>query len=453
MIHVNNFLDKFSSVVEKYLSPITGKVAQNKYLQIIATSFMTILPIILIGSFSLILSRPFLDYNMLEPNSVLYGFFKAWAQFSEVYGPYLSFLFGITLGSQALYLSLAIAYNTALKNDMNTFLTMLVAFISFLLINSQYVQWNWDTSYFGGTGLFSAIITTFVSVELYHWFVKKKLGYINFPDTVPASLRNSLGNLVPITLIFIIMLLGRILLAEGFNTSFPEIMMALGKPLNLAVDTIWGISLSSTFAQIGWWFGIHSSAILSVVMPSLEANTLENAAAYAAGASLKQLPRIVTSPFYFNFVAIGGGGATLGLVFLMLRSKSKQIQTIGKLAIVPGIFGINEPVLFGLPIVLNPIFLIPFLLAQIVNIILCYVPMSMGLINRTFVNVSSTVPVGLGQLLSSLDYKSLILTVVCIIADVIVYYPFFKVYEKQKLQEEANTSNLEDVDLEEIEVL
>ncbi|WP_213997298.1 PTS sugar transporter subunit IIC [Tepidanaerobacter syntrophicus] len=450
---MNNFLDKFSSVVEKYLSPITGKVAQNKYLQIIATSFMTILPIILIGSFSLILSRPFLDYNMLEPNSVLYGFFKAWAQFSEVYGPYLSFLFGITLGSQALYLSLAIAYNTALKNDMNTFLTMLVAFISFLLINSQYVQWNWDTSYFGGTGLFSAIITTFVSVELYHWFVKKKLGYINFPDTVPASLRNSLGNLVPITLIFIIMLLGRILLAEGFNTSFPEIMMALGKPLNLAVDTIWGISLSSTFAQIGWWFGIHSSAILSVVMPSLEANTLENAAAYAAGASLKQLPRIVTSPFYFNFVAIGGGGATLGLVFLMLRSKSKQIQTIGKLAIVPGIFGINEPVLFGLPIVLNPIFLIPFLLAQIVNIILCYVPMSMGLINRTFVNVSSTVPVGLGQLLSSLDYKSLILTVVCIIADVIVYYPFFKVYEKQKLQEEANTSNLEDVDLEEIEVL
>lgn len=450
---MNNFLDKFSSVVEKYLSPITGKVAQNKYLQIIATSFMTILPIILIGSFSLILSRPFLDYNMLEPNSVLYGFFKAWAQFSEVYGPYLSFLFGITLGSQALYLSLAIAYNTALKNDMNTFLTMLVAFISFLLINSQYVQWNWDTSYFGGTGLFSAIITTFVSVELYHWFVKKKLGYINFPDTVPASLRNSLGNLVPITLIFIIMLLGRILLAEGFNTSFPEIMMALGKPLNLAVDTIWGISLSSTFAQIGWWFGIHSSAILSVVMPSLEANTLENAAAYAAGASLKQLPRIVTSPFYFNFVAIGGGGATLGLVFLMLRSKSKQIQTIGKLAIVPGIFGINEPVLFGLPIVLNPIFLIPFLLAQIVNIILCYVPMSMGLINRTFVNVSSTVPVGLGQLLSSLDYKSLILTVLCIIADVIVYYPFFKVYEKQKLQEETNTSNLEDVDLEEIEVL
>ena len=450
---MNNFLDKFSSVVEKYLSPITGKVAQNKYLQIIATSFMTILPIILIGSFSLILSRPFLDYNMLEPNSVLYGFFKAWAQFSEVYGPYLSFLFGITLGSQALYLSLAIAYNTALKNDMNTFLTMLVAFISFLLINSQYVQWNWDTSYFGGTGLFSAIITTFVSVELYHWFVKKKLGYINFPDTVPASLRNSLGNLVPITLIFIIMLLGRILLAEGFNTSFPEIMMALGKPLNLAIDTIWGISLSSTFAQIGWWFGIHSSAILSVVMPSLEANTLENAAAYAAGASLKQLPRIVTSPFYFNFVAIGGGGATLGLVFLMLRSKSKQIQTIGKLAIVPGIFGINEPVLFGLPIVLNPIFLIPFLLAQIVNIILCYVPMSMGLINRTFVNVSSTVPVGLGQLLSSLDYKSLILTVLCIIADVIVYYPFFKVYEKQKLQEETNTSNLEDVDLEEIEVL
>lgn len=450
---MSNTLNKFSSSVEKYLSPVAKKLAQNKYLQIIATSFMTILPIILIGSFSLILSKPFIDYNLLEQNSIFYGFFKQWAKLSEIYGPHLSFLFGITLGSQGIYLSLAIAYNSALKNKMDTFLTMLVALISFLLINSQYVEWNWDTSYFGGTGLFSAIITTFVAVELYHWLVKKKVGYIKFPDTVPASLKKSIGSLVPLALVFISLLFVRVLLAEVFSTSFPQIMMAIGKPLNLAVDTIWGISLASIFAQIGWWFGIHSSAILSVVMPSLDANTLENAAAYAANIPLTQLPRIVTSPFYFNFVAIGGGGATLGLAFLMLRSKSQQIQTVGKLAIIPGIFGINEPILFGLPIVLNPIFLIPFLLAQVVNIILCYIPMSLGLVNKTFVNVSSTVPVGLGQLLSSLDYRSVILTLVCIIANVLVYYPFFKIYEKEKLLEENTLSNQDDADLDDIEVL
>lgn len=452
---MQNALNKFSGLVEKYLSPVAGKLAQNKYLQIIATSFMTILPIILIGSFSLILSQPFVDYKLLSPSDTFYNFFKQWAHLAEVYGSHLSFLFGITLGSQGIYLCLAIAYNMSVKNKLNPFLTMTVALVSFLFINSNYVDWNWDASYFGGTGLFSAIITTFVSVELYRWLVQKKVGYINFLDTVPLSLRESIGSLVPLAIVFIFMLVIRMLLAEIFNTSFPEIMMAIGKPLNLAVDSILGISLASTFAQIGWWFGIHSSAILSVVMPSLDANTLENAAAFAAQVPLTNLPRIVTSSFYFNFVGIGGGGATFGLALLMLKSKSKQIRTVGKLGIVPGIFGINEPILFGLPIVLNPIFLIPFLLAQVVNIILCYAAMFIGLVNRTFINVSSTVPIGLGQVLSSLDYRAIILTVVCILADIVVYYPFFKMYEKQKIMEENSKDeinsddNLED----EIEIL
>lgn len=358
-------LQKFSNVLEKLFAPLAAKLAGNLYLQVIATSFMTILPLILIGSFALILSQPIVDYHLLSKTDVFYPVMKGWAQAAEVYGSHLNFLFGVTLGSQGVYLSLAIAYNLAQKRLMNVFLTMLVALVSFLVVNSQYVEWNWDTAYFGGTGLFSAIITTFA-----------------------------------------------------------------------AVDTVFGVSLASVVSQLGWWFGIHSSAILSVVMPSFDANTLENAAAYAAGTPLTELPRIVTSSFYFNFVAIGGGGATLGLVLLMLRSKSIQIRTVGKLAIIPGIFGINEPVLFGLPIVLNPIFLIPFLLTQVVNIFLCYGAMAVGLVNRTLINVSSTVPVGVGQWLSSLDYRAVILTVVCIAANMLVYYPFYKLFEKEKLAEE-----------------
>ena len=293
------------------------------------------------------------------------------------------------------------------------------------------MEWNWDTAYFGGTGLFSAIITTFAAVELYHLLVRKRVGYIAFPDTVPASLKESIGALVFLTMVLI-----RMIFAEVFATSVPKLLMMIGQPLNLAVDTVFGVSLASVVSQLGWWFGIHSSAILSVVMPSFDANILENAAAYAAGTPLTELPRIVTSSFYFNFVAIGGGGATLGLVLLMLRSKSIQIRTVGKLAIIPGIFGINEPVLFGLPIVLNPIFLIPFLLTQVVNIFLCYGAMAVGLVNRTLINVSSTVPVGVGQWLSSLDYRAVILTVVCIAANMLVYYPFYKLFEKEKLAEE-----------------
>ena len=429
-------LQKFSNVLEKLFAPLAAKLAGNLYLQVIATSFMTILPLILIGSFALILSQPIVDYHLLSKTDVFYPVMKGWAQAAEFYGSHLNFLFGVTLVSQGIYLSLAIAYNLAQKRQMNVFLTMLVALVSFLVVNSQYVEWNWDTAYFGGTGLFSAIITTFAAVELYHLLVRKRVGYIAFQDTVPASLKESIGALVPLAVVFLTMVLIRMIFAEVFATSVPKLLMMIGQPLNLAVDTVFGVSLASVVSQLGWWFGIHSSAILSVVMPSFDANTLENAAAYAAGTPLTELPRIVTSSFYFNFVAIGGGGATLGLVLLMLRSKSIQIRTVGKLAIIPGIFGINEPVLFGLPIVLNPIFLIPFLLTQVVNIFLCYGAMAIGLVNRTLINVSSTVPVGVGQWLSSLDYRAVILTVVCIAANMLVYYPFYKLFEKEKLAEE-----------------
>lgn len=436
---MSNKLTYFSNGLEKLFSPLAAKLAGNKYLQVIATSFMTILPLILIGSFALILSQPIIDYRLLSTTDILYPLMKKWADMAAVYGPHLNFLFGITLGSQGIYLCLAIAYNMAVKQKTSVFMTMLVAFVSFLLVNSQYIEWNWDTAYFGGTGLFSAILTTFVAVELYTFLVKKKVGYIQFPETVPASLKESIGGLVPLAVVFLTMVALRMVFSEIFDTSFPKIMMMIGQPLNLAVDTMFGVSLASMISQIGWWFGIHSSAILSVVMPSFGANSLENAAAYAAGMPLNELPRIVTSAFYFNFVAIGGGGATFGLVLLMMRSKSIQIRTVGKLAIIPGIFGINEPILFGLPIVLNPIFLLPFLLTQVVNIILCYSAMSFGLVNRTMVSVSSTVPIGLGQMLASLDIRAIFLTVVCILSNMAVYYPFYKLFEKEKLAEEQQT--------------
>lgn len=450
---MSHYLENFSNHLEKLFAPLAKKLAGNKYLQVIATSFMTILPLILIGSFALILSQPFVDYKLLSPDDFFYGFLKGWARLAKIYGPHLNFLFGVTLGSQGVYLCLAIAYNMAKKQEMNIFMTMLVAFVSFLVVNSEFVDWNWSTAYFGGTGLFSAIITTFVAVELYTFLIRKKVGHINFPDSVPGSLKESIGNLIPLTIVFVTMVVIRMVFSEIFNTSFPEIMMAIGQPLNLAVDTIWGVSIASVVSQLGWWFGIHSSAILSVVMPSFDANTIENAVAYAAGTPFAELPRIVTSSFYFNFVAIGGGGATLGLVLLMLKSKSIQIRTVGKLAIIPGIFGINEPVLFGLPIVLNPIFLIPFLLTHVVNIVLCYVAMDLGWVNKTIVSVSSTVPVGLGQVLSSLDIRALLLTVICIVANIIVYYPFFKIFEKEKLAEESAYSEEEDSLLADVEVL
>lgn len=438
---MKNILNSIANFTERFMSPIAGKIAGNKHLQIIAAAFMSILPLIMVGSFALIISSPFLDYTTMDPSNFFYGFFKAWSDFSVGFGSHLNYLFNITLGSQGLWIAIAIAYVTAKRRDLHMLNSIIVVFVSFMIVNSELIDWNWSSSYFGGTGLFSSIIVSFVAIDLYTYLTNKKIGLIKFPDSVPEVLSSSISTLVPMALIFILMVIVRSVFNDLIGISFPALVMSLGSHMNMAVDSIWGMSLASTLSQIGWWFGIHSSAILSVVTPSLEANMLANMNAFAAGTPLSDLPTIVNTTFYYTYVTIGGGGATFGLVFLMLKSRSEQIRTIGKLSVVPAFFGINEPILFGLPIVLNPIFLIPFLLTHVVNIIIVYYAMSLNLVNKIVMSLSAQTPVGLSNVLGNLDFRSLILLVITILVDIILYYPFFKLFEKEKVEEEEALAN------------
>ncbi len=431
-----NVLNNIASFLEKFLSPVAGKIAGNKHLQILAAAFMSILPLIMVGSFAMIIAFPFMDYTTMQTTDMFYGFFKAWAAFSEGFGQHLGYLFNITLGSQGLWLSIAIAYVTAKRRNLHMLNSIIVVFVSFLVVNGSLIDWNWSSAYFGGTGIFSAILVSFLAIDLYTFMSEKKIGYIKFPDSVPEVLSSSISTLFPIAVIFVLMCVIRGVFGDIIGIPFPELIMSIGSKLNMAVDSIFGISIASTLSQIAWWFGIHSSAILSVVTPSLEANMLSNINAYAAGVPLSDLPTIVNSTFYYTYVAIGGGGATFGLVLLMLKSKSEQIRVIGKLSIIPAFFGINEPVLFGLPIVLNPMFLIPFLLSHVVNIIICYYAMSFNLVNKVVMSLSAQTPIGLSHVLGNLDFRSIILLVVVILVDVVLYYPFFKLFEKDKVAEE-----------------
>ena len=170
---------EFLNFAEKFISPIAGKVASNKHLQIIAASFMSILPIIMIGSFALIVSAPFLDYTTMDPSNFFYGFFKAWADFSTGFGNDLNFLFNVTLGSQGLWIAIAIAYVTAKRRDLHLLNSIIVVFVSFLIVNGELIDWNWSSAYFGGTGLFSSIIVSFLAIDLYTYLSNKNLGLSN----------------------------------------------------------------------------------------------------------------------------------------------------------------------------------------------------------------------------------------------------------------------------------
>lgn len=159
-------------------------------------------------------------------------------------------------------------------------------------------------------------------------------------------------------------------------------------------------------------------------------------AAYAAGSAVTELPNILVEPFWWTFMMIGGSGATFGLAFCALFSKSKQLRTVGKLGIVPAFFNINEPIIFGMPIMFNPTLFLPFVICPVLNGVVAYAAMALGIVGRCFVYPSWNMFCPIAAILSTMDWKAVVLCVGLIVIDVLIYLPFFKAYEKKKIAEE-----------------
>lgn len=212
--------------------------------------------------------------------------------------------------------------------------------------------------------------------------------------------------------------------------------MAIFKPLVSAADSLPAILLAVLVGHLLWFAGIHGAAIVSGMLQMFWLTNLGmNQQALAQGAPL---PHIFMEAFWTFFIVIGGSGATMGLVFCYLRSRSAHLRSIGRLSVVPSLFNINEPVIFGTPIVMNPVFFIPFLLAPMVNAVLAWAAMKLDLIGR----VISVVPVDCSgadwrRVGAGVDFRAAILVVVLACVSAIIYFPFFKVYEKQLLAQEA----------------
>lgn len=290
------------------------------------------------------------------------------------------------------------------------------------------------TGFLGAEGIFTAILLAIVTTEVTR-FLKEKNIMIKMPDAVPAAVKASFASIIPLIVnavgVFLLSLLAQ-KLSEGLL--IPELIKAVLQPLVVAVDSPFGIILISVVTQVLWLVGLHGSSIVSGVVGAFE---LGNLTANAELVTQGLVPEFIyTEPFRAFFMILGGAGATIALNILMLRSKAKQLKTLGRLAIVPSMFNINEPLIFGTPLVLNPTLAIPFILAQTVNGLLTYLVMSMDIIGKTFTYVPWTTPAPLGAALSTMDVKAFVWILLLIAVDLVIWYPFFKSYEKQLVLEE-----------------
>ncbi|WP_115716263.1 PTS sugar transporter subunit IIC [Amedibacterium intestinale] len=428
---------KFETInakMEKYILPLANKMSSQRHLKAIRDAFISLMPITLVGGIAAIVnSAPVTE-------TTTNGILLAWASFAQDNALILNWINTLTLGAMSLYICIGITNFLCKQYKTDVLLPIMLSVTGFMMLCIAPQSLGWDgkiveISYLDGKGLIPAIFIAIFTVEFYHLLRKKNVGRIKMPDSVPASLSETFASLVPgIIILGIFVCIFAVFNALG--TTMPGFIYTTLAPAFTAADTLPFAIIATLLVHVFWFFGIHDAALSGILSPIRDGGLSLNAAAHVAGQSL---PNIFTTPFWVYFVVIGGCGSCLALAILLIRSKSKQLRTVGKIGIVPTFFGISEPIIFGVPLMLNPIFFIPFIFGSVVNATIAYILMDIGIIGKTFAMLSWQMPSIFGAFLSTMDIKALILIVVLIIIDILIYYPFFKIYEKQLVQQEISS--------------
>ncbi|HGR0244091.1 TPA: lactose-specific PTS transporter subunit EIIC [Streptococcus pneumoniae] len=422
-------MNKLIAFIEKG-KPFFEKLSRNIYLRAIRDGFIAGMPVILFSSIFILIA--------FVPNS--WGFKWSDEVVAFLMKPY-SYSMGIlallVAGTTAKSLTDSVNRSMEKTNQINYMSTLLAAIVGLLMLAADSIENGLATGFLGTKGLLSAFLAAFVTVAIYKVCVKNNVT-IRMPDEVPPNISQVFKDVIPFTL-SVVSLYALDLLARHFvGASVAESIGKFFAPLFSAADGYLGITIIFGAFAFFWFVGIHGP---SIVEPAIAAITYANA---EVNLNLLQqgmhADKILTSGTQMFIVTMGGTGATLVVPFMfMWLTKSKRNRAIGRASVVPTFFGVNEPILFGAPLVLNPIFFIPFIFAPIANVwIFKFFIETLGM-NSFTANLPWTTPAPLGLVLgTNFQVLSFILAALLIVVDVVIYYPFLKVYDEQILEEERS---------------
>ncbi|ERT12849.1 PTS sugar transporter subunit IIC [Photorhabdus temperata] len=418
----------FIRVIESHIVPLAGRIGNQRHISAIRDGFISAMPFLLIGSIMLIVANPPFDSQTSS------SFGQAWLSFAKTHWDTITMPYFMTMGLMSIFVSVGTAYSLAKSYGLDGLTSALLSLMAFLLAAAPQIENKIALDFLGGAGVFTALICAIWSVELTR-LLKKYNITIRMPAQVPPAIARSFELLYPVTGILLTVYPISLLLQSEFNLLIPAAVMQIFQPLISVGDTLPAIMLAVLIANLLWFAGIHGANIVTVLLsPIFMANIATNATLMAQGAAATQ---ILTDPYWSFYICLGGSGSTLALAILYLRSRSIHLRTIGKLSAVPAIFNINEPLLFGSPIVMNPTLLIPLLVVPLVNAVLSYSTLHLDLVHKMVAISPWTTPAPFGAMLSAAwDYRAAVLAIVLMIIDLFIWYPFFKVYEKQLINEE-----------------
>lgn len=404
-------MNKIFNFIEEKMMPVMLKVGENKYVSAVKEGMTSVIAFTIIGSVFLIIGNIPIEW---------------WLEKVAPYSSILDAGVAVTFGVLGLLSTVSVAYNLA-KNfgvdPITNTATTIVAFLLATLTEENAI----NTSVFDASGMFTGLVIAMFTVTIYKWFVSKDIT-IKMPDGVPEGVANSFTGLIPSAVVIIIIWIIHIMLGFDLNEFFRMIF----SPLMKGVGTLPGFLAFAFIVNALWVVGIHGDSVLSgVTTPIFLGLLAENLGAFQSNSTI---PNITPDGFWILFGCIGGSGSTLGLVFMMLRSKSKTYNSVGKASILPAIFCINEPVIFGAPIVMNPILAIPFIVTPMILATITYGLMYFGLIGKIVFAVPWTIPPVIGPYLATNgDIRAAIWGVCTIIISYLCFLPFFKIEEKRQL--------------------
>ncbi|MCZ4381876.1 PTS sugar transporter subunit IIC [Enterococcus lactis] len=426
-------MEKLMKWVEEKLVPPMAKIGTQRHLLAIRNGVVSTLSLILIGTFFMVfINLPF----------------PGWNEFIAPYSATIVLPFRITMGLMAIYATFVMGSDLAKSYGLDSVTGGILSLGTFFMLQVPVnvltpeeapLGWVLPMSSLGASGMFAGILSMIFAVEVYRFFKKRNIT-IKMPEQVPPAVARSFEALIPGAVILTTTWLIRSV--AGFDVNVA--LLSLFEPLtNILGNNLLGVLLPMFLIHLLWSFGIHGMSIVgAVVRPMWLIMLDENAKALADGTAATKLPYIAPEQFYQWTVTIGGAGATIVVsVLFLFFCKSKFLKEVGRFSIIPGIFNINEPMIFGAPMMLNPYMFIPFNLVPLVLTIVSYFAVKLEMVNGFTVLPTWTLPAPIGGYLSAgNDWRVVVLIVINTLIAFIIYYPFVKAYDKKMLSDEQNNS-------------
>lgn len=432
-------MSRIQSFLENRFAPFATKLAGQRHLAAIRDGFISFMPFLIIGSLFIII-QDFPAPGWQELQAKLFG---------EGFNQFIILPKRVTYDIMSLYIVAAISYKLAQSYRIDAFSAAMLGISSFVLLSPITTTIDIDGQthvvsrvitvggWYGTNGILVAIITALVVTEIFNYFIKHNIT-IKMPEGVPPAVSRAFSALLPGFFILVMMLLVRLLFLQTkyqyihefiYNLVSLPMQRIVANNLFGAIGTVFAISLL-------WSIGLNGGTIVNGIMrpfwvPLQDANL----AAIEAG---KLPPNIITEQF-FDMIWIGGAGATLAVVFLLIfKAKSRQYKELGKMSLAPGLFNINEPIMFGLPVVLNPIGIIPLVLGPVAITIVNYLAMAFNIVARpTGVIIPWTTPPIIQGFLITGHISGAILQIVDILIVMLIWWPFIAIMDKKRVEEES----------------